>query len=253
MASRPIKGEVYLQRADYVKDIFDQGQRAIEETYWLADPKPNGMVEVTLLDADDEPSGYKETIAEAEFRKRFDHQPGYFKNRPSAKERLLNRILDIADGHYQAEEYNSAEYEYKRALKLDEDSVRANFGLGLTHMAKKEYDQAKAVFLKLAHLDVFYEPHHKHLFNELGIRLRKLGLYREALDHYYQALTIARDDEHLWFNLGRLMHEDKNNEAAEAMIAKALALNPEFKAAKVYRDQYLRASQQPAGDIYLEA
>jgi tetratricopeptide (TPR) repeat protein len=241
--NEPVDGEVFLERkiVDFTTDLDFKKQ--VLEHYFLCNTLPDGRIEMNLLDMYDEVSDMTEFVELQEFRERFVLQPGYMAARPSREERqkqnLVNRICDQADAHYQAQEYNSAEYEYKRAVKLDENSVRANFGLALTYVAQGLMSKAKAIFSKLASLDAIYEDRHKHMFNTFGIQLRKLGMFYEALEHYNRALTIVQDDEHLWFNLARCLYEDDNKPAAQKMIIKALYLNPNFVEAQYFLQKYL--------------
>jgi cytochrome c-type biogenesis protein CcmH/NrfG len=50
-----------------------------------------------------------------------------------------------------------AEFEFSRAVKLDEDNVWANFWLGRTYMAMGEGNKAKQVFHKLFTIETMLE------------------------------------------------------------------------------------------------
>ena len=232
-------GEVYLERRVLKVGSRNDTRETMTENYWVANPLGDGKVEMSLLDVNDQPTGITEVFPESDFQDRFLHQPGYFDTLKTPKERLIDSILDIADQHFDNKEYHSAEYEYGRAVKLDEEHVRGNFGLGKTYLAQGEYDQASKLFIKLANIKAALEPHHKHLFNEFGIELRKMGLYHEALENYHRALGASSDDDHLWFNLGRAFHEDGRSDLAKKMMHKALALNPDLVEAKKFLHNYL--------------
>ena len=241
--NEPCEGEVFLERKimDYSTDL--EFKKKVLEHYFLCHILQDGRIEMNLLDMYDEVSDLTEVVDLTEFRERFVLQPGYMDSRTTREEKLkqilVNRICDLADVHYQAREYNSAEYEYNRAVKLDENSVRANFGLGLTYISLGMERRAQTIFTKLASLEAVYEDRHKHMFNTFGIQLRKLGMFYEAMEHYNRALTIVQDDEHLWFNLGRCLFDDGNKEASRKMIIKALYLNPNFIEAQYFLQRYL--------------
>lgn len=227
--------EVYLERSEVSLGYLETTTPAALENYWVATVRDDGQIHVVLLDINNEPSHLSEIVTEGEFHKRFMHQPGYWQHAKSPQERLVDIIIEQADEHYEREEYLSAEYEYKKALHLDEESVRANFGLGLTYVAQGENNRAKEVFFRLANIEAIYQPKHKHLFNEFGIQLRKMGLYDQALEHYNRALTIARRDENLWFNMGRTLHEEGHRaDLAKRAMKKALELNGELVEARCY-------------------
>lgn len=78
------------------------------------------------------------------------------------------------------------------------------------------------------------DPNAMHLYNRIGIALRKLQDFGTAEQYYMKALELAPRDEYLWFNIGRLYIDwakwDKVAEAAN----RSLNLNPGFdQAAKM--------------------
>ena len=58
--------------------------------------------------------------------------------------------------------------------------------------------------------------------------LRRAGRWRDATEEYQKALTIAPNDEGLYYNLGMAWLEGKEAEAARGACLKALALNPDL-------------------------
>ncbi len=243
--NKPVDGEVFLERKITTLGSDQTAKQTVLEHYFMCTILAGGRIEMTLLDMYDESSDMSEIVEPQEFAERFVLQPGYMAGRVSReeqlKQKLVNRLCDLADAHYEVQEYNSAEYEYGRAVMLDENSVRANFGLGLALVKQGEEVKARQVFSKLAELDAVYEERHKHIFNSFGIQLRKLGMFHQALEHYNRALSIVQDDEHLWFNLARCLNEDGNKSAARKMIIKALYLNPQFVEAQYFLQVYLKS------------
>jgi tetratricopeptide (TPR) repeat protein len=75
-------------------------------------------------------------------------------------------------------------------------------------------------------------PNSLHLYNRIGIVLRKMQDFQSAENYYKKALEISQADEYLFFNLGRLYFDwqrwDKTAEAAQ----RAVGLNPNFDQAK---------------------
>ena len=65
-------------------------------------------------------------------------------------------------------------------------------------------------------------------FNRLGMALRRQGKWQEAIANYEKALSVAPDDEGLYYNIA-LAHNDggKKREALRA-LHKALEINPRF-------------------------
>ncbi|NDV19644.1 tetratricopeptide repeat protein [Pseudodesulfovibrio sp. JC047] len=120
----------------------------------------------------------------------------------------------------------TAEYEYANALNLDEQNVRANFGIGLCLLARDETDKARKVFDRIIQIDSAFGQDHKHLFNEYGIALRKKKLIGQAVDYYRRALDLAVDDENLWYNLARAQFEREDWAKCGEAVSRCLDLDP---------------------------
>jgi tetratricopeptide (TPR) repeat protein len=189
-------------------------------------------VAVRYLGFNGKPSGIVEEIEKDAFVKDFVFDSGRSNNQDDPKERSLEKHIAMGDDHLRKREYFAAEYEYNNALRLDEDNVRAVFGKGLSLMERGDEAQAKEVFTRLARIEALFHEKNKHLFNEFGIRLRKLGMCDEAIRHYQKAITICPDDEHLYFNMARACFEKKDNTQARKWIRVALKANPNFQEAK---------------------
>ncbi|WP_029894426.1 tetratricopeptide repeat protein [Desulfohalovibrio reitneri] len=76
------------------------------------------------------------------------------------------------------------------------------------------------------------DPEAVHLYNRIGIVLRKMKDFDTAERYYRKALECCKHDEYLYFNIGRLYYDwQKWHEMAD-MAKRALKLNPEFTQAK---------------------
>jgi len=71
-----------------------------------------------------------------------------------------------------------------------------------------------------------------HVYNRLGIALRRRKRYKEAVEEYKKALMLDPKDEVLYYNLGRAYMEDGQRALALDAFRKALELNPEFDETK---------------------
>ncbi|MBU0515231.1 MAG: tetratricopeptide repeat protein [Proteobacteria bacterium] len=226
---------VYLESRSATLGVGDTAQRRQLDNYWTARQIDEETVRIELLDMDDRPTGITEEVEIEEFEKRFVAQPGYLETREARqKQTRVEKIVALAERHYQDKEYNSAEFEFNNALKFDEDNVRANFGLGQTYVQMGETDKAREVFVRLSGIEAVFEERNKHLFNEFGIALRKMGLFEEAIGHYQKALSIVDDDENLYYNLGRVCHEKGDRAAAVNWLTLALKINPDFAEGRAY-------------------
>ncbi|MEW6265482.1 MAG: tetratricopeptide repeat protein [Thermodesulfobacteriota bacterium] len=199
---------------------------------YLAKSLDEELVQVQLMDMDDKLLPIFEKVPWADFQRRFKHEPDYFARKKSPLEKKVDQAIAQAEAHVRRQEYNSAEFEYNKALKLDEENVRANFGLGKVYLSTGEMDKAKATFAKLAKIEAVFEVKNKHVFNELGIELRRLGLYDQAIDYYLKALSFAQDDEHLHFNVARAYFEKGDLKNSMLFLGKALTMKPDLTEAR---------------------
>ena len=196
------------------------------KNYHLARYLEDGSVEVQLLDMDDKPLPIRERLVMEDFDQRFVHVPDYFKNKKSPLDLKVEKNITQAEHHLQRKEYNSAEFEYSKALRLDEDNVRANFGVARVYLATGEMEKARTTLEKLSGIEAIFEESNKHIFNELGIELRRMGMHDQAIQFYIKALSFAQTDENLFFNVARAYFEKNDLEGARRFAGKALALKP---------------------------
>lgn len=140
--------------------------------------------------------------------------------------RAVQKSVARGDKFRKRGENFTAEYEYANALNLDEQNVRANFGIGLCLLARDERDKAQKVFDRIIKIDSAFEDEHKHLFNEYGIALRKKNLIGQAVDYYKRAIELSNDDENLWYNLARAQYEREDWPKCAEAVTKCLELAP---------------------------
>lgn len=211
-------------------------RKNISTSYWYAEEiKGEGepVVMVQALNSKLIPSGPKESVVLSEFLKRYEPEVEYYQNEVYPKMRDLDSTLKRAESQRDLGAYYSAEHEFGSALDIDEENVRANFGLGLTYMERGEPNKARDMFERLVGLDAAFAPEHKHLFNEFGMNLRRSKLVDQAVDYYIRALEMATvPDENLHYNLARAYFDQSNLEQARDHLAKALKINPEFEEAQ---------------------
>lgn len=65
-------------------------------------------------------------------------------------------------------------------------------------------------------------------FNRLGIALRSQGKWKDAIENYERALTVAPTDEGLFYNMGLAYHDGGQRGKAIEAMEKAINLNPDF-------------------------
>jgi len=219
-----------------------------QKMYCQAIEVEDGQIEVRYLGKNDEAIDAPELIPKDVFIHEFVFQPYYLEERKAEKENKANKNIVTAEEHVKKNELHSAEYEYKKALKVDEENLRANFGIGNVYLKMGEKDKAKDIFVKISKIDAIFDEKNKYFFNDCAIQLRKQELYTEAIDYYDKAIGLCDEDENLFFNLSRAYAENKDIEEAKRKILKALEINPKFKEAKAYLDyKNKQKTDEPSG------
>ncbi len=202
------------------------------KNFCYAEQLDNDMVKVSFLGNEGNPTGIVIELPYDEFLKKYTFDPDY--KVKTKEEREHDKHLATAEKHRSRKEFHSAEWEYSTALKIDPESIRANFGIGTLYMEMGQPAKAKEVFRKLSEIDAIFEEDNKHIFNEFGIELRKANMIEEALSNYMKAIEISPSDENLYFNIARVYYDRRDWTNALSWIEKATHINPHFRDAKQF-------------------
>lgn len=225
-----MKATIYLKKEEIKLGCGSTAKSTVADNYYQVVEVDEESVEMRLLDFSDQPVG-KGSIIPKDRLKEYIPCPDYFKNKRKPGELLVEKHVQAGDQHYEKREFFSAEYEYNRALSLNQNHLKANLGKGKALFARGEKEAAKKVFSRLSELDALYDKENKHIFNEFGIELRKKRMFQEAISNYLKAISIDPKDEVLYYNLGRAYYEEgKCGEAIDHLIH-ALTLKPDFQEA----------------------
>jgi tetratricopeptide (TPR) repeat protein len=202
-------------------------RKVIQSFLYYAEEKDNGEIGLRVLNENSIPSGEEQTISKEELLESFTPEVELYTSTVFPALQQLNKTLAKADRQRQMGNTFTAEMEYFNALNIDEDNIRANFGIGLCYLERNEAEKATDVFNRLIELNAAFDKEHKHLFNDFGISLRKNKMFDEAVKFYSRALGLSDSDENLYFNMARCMYEDGNKKKAAKYIKKCLKINPE--------------------------
>lgn len=207
-------------------------RKSIQKAYWFAEEDASGqIITVQPLNSNYVPSGPKRDVPKEDFLAKFSPEMEFYMQTVFPRMREVTKNVARGDRHRQRKEYYSAEFEYGNALKLDEENVRANFGLGLTYLERGQTEKAGDVFNRLVKLDAAFQEEHKHLFNEFGINLRKNNMLQESVEYYNKALELSQHDENLYCNMARAYFDAKKYGEAVENLLKALEMNSEHEVA----------------------
>jgi len=234
MTKTKIEG-IFLQERESKIGMGTTAKSVKQDICCLAKQINDEEVEVRYLNNNDEPLGETEVVKLNDFLNDFSFLPYYKELKEAEKEKNINKKIATAEEHIERNELHSAEYEYSFALKIDEEHLMANFGIGNLYFKMGQPEKAKNVFIKISNLDAIFEKKNKHLFNECGMNLRQQNLFDEAIAYYEKAIGICgEDDENIFFNLARACFSRGDLEKAQEAISRALLINPEFKEGKAF-------------------
>lgn len=200
-------------------------RRVSQLAYYYVKQVGEETVEIQGLNAENVPFGNKETISKEALLNDYLPDPSRFKE-VMARLREIQKAVARGDKFRKRGETFTAEFEYNKALSLDEQNVRANFGVGICYMARGEKEKAQEVFERVLNIEAAFGDEHKHLFNEYGIQLRKNEMFDESVEYYNRALQLTQDDENLFYNLARAELERQNMTAAGKAVTECLKLEP---------------------------
>jgi len=207
-------------------------RKTIQKTYWFVDELEENLLEIQPLNKNYIPSGPKRKITIEDLLAKFAPEPEFYISTVYPKLQELNRTIQKGERHREKGEVFSAEMEFNQALKVDEENVKANFGLGLTYLDRGEAHKANDIFERLVRLDAAFQPEHKHLFNDFGISLRKNKMLDQSLDYYRKAESLTESDENLMYNIARAYFDKQEARECLEYLKKALQLNPMLNEAR---------------------
>ncbi|NJB67820.1 tetratricopeptide (TPR) repeat protein [Desulfobaculum xiamenense] len=215
-------------------------RRTVTKKLWFVERTENGDTTMRPVNKNLVPTGNAVPTTPEDVLRDFVPEPDMFMSQVAPRMRELEQTVDVADDHREKGELYSAEFQYVQALEVDEDHIRANFGIGLTYLEQGELDKSRSTLEKIVSLDAAFTEAHKHLFNEFGIRLRRNGMFRECIAYYTRAMELGENDDHLLFNVARAHYEAQDIDKAMIAIEECLRLNPALGEARLLRKALLR-------------
>jgi len=128
------------------------------------------------------------------------------KGDPIARGKLLVREnpnlpqahLMLGEAYYNAQRFQEAEAELKRAIELQPKTAGGRFYLGMTYLGEKEFDKAKATFDEMLSLGVGSAYGHYGL----GLTLAELQNDQGAIDEFKKAIASDTPVSGVYLDLG---------------------------------------------------
>ncbi len=203
-------------------------RKTVTKTFWYVDQDDaTGELLIQPLNSNFIPTGSNKPIERDELLAKYTPELEFYTSTVYPKIREVNQSIEDGDNHREKGELFSAEFEYDTALAVDEENVRANFGIGITYLEQGEQAKAENILDRLVTLDAPFAVEHKHLFNEFGISLRKNKMLDKALEYYAKAIELGQQDENLFLNVARVHLEKEDFTNCVANVKSALLIDPE--------------------------
>lgn len=200
-------------------------RKTVQKSFWYVEQKGDEIY-CQPLNSNYVPSGPQRKITMDELINKFSPEPEFYFNSVFPKMMELQNNIASGDDHREKGENFTAEYEYSRALKIDVDNVRANFGIGITYLERGDKTKAQDIFERLLNIEGTFDAEHTNLFNNFGISLRKNKMLQQALEYYQRALELTKNDENLYMNIARVQLELKNLPECTDNLLQALKIAP---------------------------
>jgi CheY-like chemotaxis protein len=88
-------------------------------------------------------------------------------------------------------------------------------------------------------------PQDAHLYNRLGVSLRRQRKHQQALESYHKALNLEPQNEKVHFNLGVLYFDLGEKDKALKAFRQAVALRPDFPEARDFLQRHFPSDKMP--------
>ncbi|NLV95761.1 MAG: tetratricopeptide repeat protein [Desulfovibrionales bacterium] len=136
--------------------------------------------------------------------------------------------LDLAKKILHDGELAKAQQLCQRLVEAEKTDVELKIAIADIFLKAEHYEQALE-YLKDAYAN---DSNSAHVFNRLGMALRKAGRFEEAEQFYIQALERQPKNEAIYFNLGRVYLDQQQWKNVLTTAEQALSLNPHFMEAQ---------------------
>jgi tetratricopeptide (TPR) repeat protein len=157
---------------------------------------------------------------------------------------------DLGQIYYENSQYASAESQYRRALRISHDNLRALKGLAYSLQAQSKDSESIYYFLRLLQHDAT----NVDIIINLGAAFQNSGDFKAALDYYDRAEKLDPKNPVVPENRGRALYAMGRIDDALACAKHSLELEPQNMEARVLLASLLQSSEkyEEALRIYLD-
>ncbi len=136
----------------------------------------------------------------------------------------------------------TAEFYYKRILRLDPNRPDVFYKMGVFYMKTNQANRALEAYTKAVQLN----PADAQSYYNLGYMHLELRLYKQALDYFSKAITAKDRNFQAYYGRGYAYEMIGNPEAAKADYRKSLEILPIYEPAKESLARVLRTDAEVA-------
>jgi tetratricopeptide (TPR) repeat protein len=135
-----------------------------------------------------------------------------------------HNILGI--GYFYLENFDAAMQEYQKAIQLKPDFIEAYYNIGLVHNARKEFNEAIVMYLKVLGMSANNELENAKVHNEIGINYAELGDIEQATNAFAAAVKNNPELAEYRVNYAFALSNAGNIDEAVLQYRQALQLDP---------------------------
>jgi tetratricopeptide (TPR) repeat protein len=154
----------------------------------------------------------------------FDKARRAYQQALSLNPNFVPAFCALAHLYVELGEYDRAFATYQKGLQKNPKETALWYDLGMFHARKKEWDPAINCLSKAMELD----PENRQYINALGFCLARSGRYQESLSLFGKTSGQAA----AYYNVGRMLHHNNQDELSRQYLRQALALNPNYPEAQ---------------------
>jgi tetratricopeptide (TPR) repeat protein len=143
----------------------------------------------------------------------------------------MERKMEIARLHLQLGHSDDAHGTFETVMKMTTKKVSdtiSETAIKIGAICAENNDPEAEIYFRKA-IDVHgsnLDKSHIHLFNNLGIFLRKKGRWTDAIHEYQRALEIDPENDIIYYNLALAHNDGEDFDNASACMRRALRINP---------------------------
>jgi len=235
------------------KELIQQGQyqKAMEIADQILELKPNSSAALMIqgdaqlrLGFDDEAlqaylqaaehakmylDPLKKIVAFFKEKKDLEAQLDYMKKLERLSPMNMDRKIEIGELHLEQGDFENADQYFQEALKISAKQARDMLDSVKLTVAesclKVDPSLAERYFREIVDSKSSLSASDVHVFNRLGIALRKQGKWEQAIKEFKKVLNVAKDTEIIHYNIGMAYMQGNRFWDAHDAFEKAMKIN----------------------------